>query len=314
MRRKGSSGPQLVFALILTLLMGLVFTITAPIALAQTAAPASDLDSEMAAIRRLIFEDNRGAPALERLAPIEQSTLPGSLLAGRVLYLKATALLTLSRFEDARQTYVQAKAVLTQNLPSDHPEIASVFNDLARAARSVGRNADAEEAFRQAMDIRLRIFGEDHPQTAQTIAGLGLLSQAMGNLDEAETLLRRSTAIRQRLLPAGHPDIVNALHNLSRLLRHRGKLAEAKAMALESLRMREAAPKPDYIEIARGIENYARNVMQEGDLAEAATLNQRHWHCVRRIFRPIIRTLRGASTNLGRCSSSKAFMPRPSRR
>jgi hypothetical protein len=73
-------------------------------------------------------------------------------------------------------------------MAAEHPDIATILNDLALIYPSQNRYAEAEHLLKRALAIRERVFGIDHPRTRavrrnlQMVSGV-LLLRADGSID-----------------------------------------------------------------------------------------------------------------------------------
>ncbi|WP_414590241.1 tetratricopeptide repeat protein, partial [Scytonema sp. PCC 10023] len=75
-------------------------------------------------------------------------------------------------------------------LGQQHPQVATILNNLAGLYHNQGRYSEAEALYRQALEMRKRLVGEQHPSVVSSLNNLALLYQNQGRYSEAEPLYR----------------------------------------------------------------------------------------------------------------------------
>src|SRR6266705_554827 len=68
------------------------------------------------------------------------------------------------KYAEAVPLAQRALAIREKALGPDHPDVASLLNNLAELYRAQGRYADAEALFKRSLAIREKALGPDHPQ------------------------------------------------------------------------------------------------------------------------------------------------------
>jgi hypothetical protein len=124
-------------------------------------------------------------------------------------------------------------AIASQNLPSDHPRLASVQHSFAVLFWMQGNLSRAEKAFRQALTILENSFGSEHADVAVTAIGLAGFLTMTRRQAEAIPLLERSKASFERIYGSEHPDTIRATFAL-------GTALIGSALANAELMLREA--------------------------------------------------------------------------
>lgn len=119
----------------------------------------------------------------------------------------------------------------------DHPEIASVLNNLSMVLREQNKLQEAEQKGAEAFAMRKRLYQQDkfpdgHTELADSMANLAILLRAQGKTQEAVRVNRDALAMEQRLFPKdrfpdSHPHLVRSLNNLATCLREAHENAEA---------------------------------------------------------------------------------------
>ena len=107
-------------------------------------------------------------------------------------------------------------------LGPDHPDLASLFHNLAGLAHACGQHADGEEHARHAIALREVTFGPDSPEVAADLAVLGALLAGQGRHEEAEAIFRATLATWTRHRGPDHYEVAVSLHHLGVLHAGRG--------------------------------------------------------------------------------------------
>jgi len=227
-------------------------------------------------------DDVRTWPACARLLPhalaaaghsetLEvASEATGRLLNQTGLYLRGRA-----EFAEAKAAYERALAICEAVFGPDHPNVATVINNLGQVLGDLGDLEGAREAHERALDIREQKLGENHPDTATSLNDLGNLFQNQGNYAEAQIYLKRALAIYEQVFGEQHPWVATAVNNLGSLLRALGDLAGARAAHERALAIDEAAFGPEHPAVARDVNNLGTVLRDLGDLAGARAALER---------------------------------------
>ncbi len=73
---------------------------------------------------------------------------------------------------------------------TEHPQVGTSLNSLARLYDTQGRYAEAEPLYKRALVVRETALGPEHPDVAQSLYSLAELYRAQGRYEDAERLLR----------------------------------------------------------------------------------------------------------------------------
>lgn len=181
------------------------------------ALSVSESDGRLdAAEAGLLLAHGRAAPAVDRYrTALSLATDPTR--AAWMHHNLGVALHEAGRDDEAVTEHMQALALLGQQHPTDHPDIAFALTNLANALRGSGRQADALMLHRRALSIREHALGSDHPDAAASLVNIAAILADEGRLDEARTHLRRALAVQERTLGPDHPDLAATLNNLGLL-------------------------------------------------------------------------------------------------
>ena len=159
----------------------------------------------------------------------------------------------------------KAMEIRGELLGENHPDYATILNNLALLYQAMGDYAKAEPLYRQALEICKRALGENHPDYATSLNNLAARVQAMGDYAKAEPLFRQALEIRKRALGETHPDYATGLNNLAVLYRPWRDYAQAEPLYRQALEIRRRLGEPprlrrqpDNLTAVPGMGDYAK--------------------------------------------------------
>ena len=118
------------------------------------------------------------------------------------------------KFDAAADHYARALTGMRATLGEDHPDLASLFHNLAGLAHARGRHAEGEPHARHAIALREQNFGPDSPEVAADLAVLGAVLAGQGRSEEAEAVFRSTLATWTRHRGPDHYEVAVSLHHL----------------------------------------------------------------------------------------------------
>eukprot|EP00752_Nemacystus_decipiens_P005303 g4810.t1 len=102
------------------------------------------------------------------------------------------------KYDDAKLLYERSLAIREKVLGPDHPDVASILNNVALLLKSQGNYDDAKPLYERSLAIRERVLGPDHPDVASILNNVALLLESQGKYDDAKPLYECSFAIREK--------------------------------------------------------------------------------------------------------------------
>ncbi|MBW4520821.1 MAG: tetratricopeptide repeat protein [Scytolyngbya sp. HA4215-MV1] len=176
-----------------------------------------------------------------------------------------------SAFGAAEEWYLQCRAIATQRLGAEHPNVAASLNNLAVLYQSQGRYREAESLCRQALEIRQRQLGAEHPDVATSLNNLATLYRFQGCDGEAEPLYLRASEIKQRQLGT---DLSVNIKNLAGLYTSQGRYREAEPLYRQALEIRQRQLGADHPRVSDSLNNLAVLYESQGRYREAEPLHR----------------------------------------
>ena len=172
----------------------------------------------------------------------------------------------------------RALAIGEEDLGSEHTDVSSYLNNLAKCLQDTNRLAEAEPLLRRSLVIDEQSFGHSHPEVATDLNNLVQLLCATDRLTEAEPLMRRVINIFEKVereTGEMHSNFSAALSNLALLLFETNRFIEAEPLMQRALAIGERSFGPEHPSVAIRLNNLAQLLQATGRLAEAEPLLRR---------------------------------------
>ncbi|XP_044175402.1 uncharacterized protein LOC122958548 [Acropora millepora] len=189
--------------------------------------------------------------------------------------LMGDVLLRMGEFEKAKHHFKRSLARLLKLLGSQHPKVATSYNNLAILLGDQGDQKQAKEYHERALAIRQQTLGPQHPDVADSFNNLAILLGDQGDLKQAKEYHERALAIRQQTLGPQHPDVADSFNNLAILLGDKGDLEQAKEYHERALAIRQQTLGPQHPDVANSYNNLAILLGDQGDLKQAKEYRER---------------------------------------
>jgi tetratricopeptide (TPR) repeat protein len=176
---------------------------------------------------------------------------------------------------EAEPLMKRALAIDEKAYGPDHPNVATVLNNLVVLLQATNRLGEAEPLYRRALAIDEESYGPDHPTVATDLNNLATLLYAMNRQGEAEPLMKRALAIYEKAYGPDHPKVATGLNNVANLLQDTNRLAEAEPLIRRALAIDEKSYGPDHPNVARDLSTLAQLLQATNRLGAAEPLMQR---------------------------------------
>ncbi|MCK5188354.1 MAG: tetratricopeptide repeat protein, partial [Deltaproteobacteria bacterium] len=105
-------------------------------------------------LERFLMERNREAERME------------------VVWWKAVFLQELKQFYESKKAYHEVLSFKEENSGFEHPEVATISNNLAFLHKSTGEYGSAKTFYERALSIDEKVYGYDHPQVSTRLINL----------------------------------------------------------------------------------------------------------------------------------------------
>ncbi len=117
-----------------------------------------------------------------------------------VAYERFDELYAQGRYQEALPFAEDAARLVEEEFGPDHPNTATLLNNLAAVYEAQARYADAEPLYKRALAINEKALGPEHTDLAADLNNLAELYRAQGRYAQAEPLHNRALAIWEKAL------------------------------------------------------------------------------------------------------------------
>ena len=189
--------------------------------------------------------------------------------------LMGQVLLHMGTFHEGKRHFELSLDLKLPLVGSEHPDVASAYNNLAIVLRVQGNLKQAKEYHERALAIMQQTLGPQHPDVATSYNNLATVLRDQGDLKQAKEYYERALAIRQQALGPQHPDVGSSYNNLAIVLRGQGDLKQAKKYYERALAIRQQTLGPQHPHVASSYMNLATVLRDQGDLKQAKEYHER---------------------------------------
>ena len=200
---------------------------------------------------------------------ISHDSMPDYAYPASVHSLMGGVLSKMGKFEEGKRHFERALALKLQLFGSEHPSVATAYNNLATVLHDQGDLNQAKEYHERALAIMLRTLGPQHPDVATSYNNLALVLGDQGDLERAMEYHERALVIRLETLGPQHPDVATSYDDLAGVLGDQGDLKQAKGYHERALAIRLQSLWPQHPDVATTYNNLAAVVRNQGDLKQA---------------------------------------------
>jgi esterase/lipase superfamily enzyme/tetratricopeptide (TPR) repeat protein len=178
---------------------------------------------------------------------------------------------------DAEQLFKRSIAIIEEEFPERHRDVAQVLGLLADVYRQQGRYTESAALLQRALAMDEKKLGREHADVGDILAKLGVIADHQAHFKEAEDLYRRALVIMAKARGDDHINVAIVRANLGGLLKSQGRRAEAEPLLTGSLATMEKVYGRDHARVAQALAQLADLFRLEGrcDAAEPLILRAR---------------------------------------
>ena len=173
------------------------------------------------------------------------------------------------KFDAAERLYLDTLATLKQQHGSHHPDVATIYHNLAGLNHARWDYATAETWARQSYQLHLKLFGEQHPQTIADGAAFGSILHGLGQWDKAIEHFKTAITFFERQFGSKHYDVALNLNNLAASEQAKGNFVAAEQAYRRALEIKTHVLGKSHPELAITLNNLASVLKQIGKKEEA---------------------------------------------
>ncbi|CAF1222864.1 unnamed protein product [Adineta steineri] len=120
-------------------------------------------------------------------------------------------------YEKAVWYYEQGLKIRQKILPSNHPDVASSYNNISSVYEKTGEYSKALASHEKAREILEKALPSNHPLLATSYNNIGMVYNNMGEYSKALSFCEKALEIREKTLLSNHPDLAQLYNNIGLL-------------------------------------------------------------------------------------------------
>ena len=206
--------------------------------------------------------------------PMSQVSEEDKLEEAERLTQKVVQLYQQAKYAEAIPLAEKALKIGKNVLGDNHPDVATILNNLAALYKYQGRYMEAEPLYQQSLVIDKEKLGNNHPNVATSLNNLAALYSSQGRYTEAEPLYQESLVIIKEKLGDNHPDVAQSLNNLAALYKDQGRYKEAELLMQESLAIDKKKSGDNHPDVVATLNNLGLFYESQGRYKEAEAIYQ----------------------------------------
>ena len=130
-------------------------------------------------------------------------------------------------YDKALEYYEKSLAIRLKTLDSEHPSVATSYNNIGLVWKLKGEYDKALEYYEKSLAIRLKTFGENHAAVATSYNNIGGIWDSRGEYDKALDYYKKSLEIRLITFGGEHPSVATSYSNIGLLWNSKGEYDKA---------------------------------------------------------------------------------------
>jgi len=202
--------------------------------------------------------------AADELAP---TVRVAQLFHRAVVYLDARG-----QYSVAESLLVRVLSIYEQHLGVEHPDTATILNNLSSLYMAQDKYEQAEPHIVRAISIREEQLGVEHPDTARSLHNLAFLYFVQDKYEQAVPHIVRAISIQEEQLGAEHPDTARSLCMMAFIYNKQGNHEQAELLYRRALRVFVKHLGSDHPDIALPLYGLAKLMQDQGKRERAEAL------------------------------------------
>jgi tetratricopeptide (TPR) repeat protein len=172
-------------------------------------------------------------------------------------------------YAQALSAYQEALKIREKVLGKEHPNTATVYNNIALVYRDQGDYGKALEWHEKALAIHEKALGKEHPDTADSYNYIAVVYGEQGDYAKALEWHEKALAIREKALGKEHLDTASSYHNIAGIYNYQGEYEKALEQYEKALAIAEKILHAEHPDIATTYNNIALVYKNQGDYGKA---------------------------------------------
>ncbi|HPR63195.1 MAG TPA: serine/threonine-protein kinase [Thermoanaerobaculia bacterium] len=208
------------------------------------------------------------------------------LVQARLMDTMGIVYKSLGLYEKAESLYTASLEIREDNLPENHPDVATSLNHLGLFYDGQGKYEEAEPLYKRALTIRTEVLGKDHGEVALMWNNLGLLYWHQGLYEKVGPCYEEALKIWEKVEKPDQAKIAMVLNNLASLRYKEGNYSEAVSFFTRALGIREKLLGENHPDVANALNNLATVHFILGEYKETEKLLLRSQAIREKVYGP----------------------------
>ncbi|CAF3593102.1 unnamed protein product [Adineta steineri] len=179
------------------------------------------------------------------------------------------------KYEEALVLYEKSLTINQKTLPSNHPDLASSYNNIGVVYKNIGNYSKALSSHEKALEIWQQSLSPNQPDLASSYNNIGLVYKNMGDYQKAILSHKKALEIQQQSLLANHPDLASSYNNLGSVHRNVGNYSEALAYYERAFEIQQQSLPSNHSDLAKYYGNIGNVYCNMGNYSKALSCHEK---------------------------------------
>jgi tetratricopeptide (TPR) repeat protein len=206
----------------------------------------------------------------------------GSEDAANAGYLLGRIYSDQGKYAQALAMYREALQIDRELFGDDHPDVGTIYNNIAVVYDGQGDSVQALAMYRKALDIHLQAVGPNHPGIAAAYNNIGVVHRRQREYALALEAHNKALDIKRKTLGEGHPATAASYSNIGLVYESQGDHARAITLYQKALEIERETLGEEHPDTAISYGNLASAYDEQGDYVVALALYKKALEIKRR--------------------------------
>ncbi|CAF1469701.1 unnamed protein product [Adineta steineri] len=165
--------------------------------------------------------------------------------------------------------YEQGLEIKQKSLPSNHPDLATPFNNIGSVYDNMGEYSKALSFYEKALGIYQETLPSNHPDLATSYSNIGLTYSEMGEYSKALSYYEKAFEILKNTLPSNHPYLATSYSNIGNVHNNMGKHSKALLFYEKVLEIKQKTLPSNHPDLATSYNNIGTVYSKIGQYSKA---------------------------------------------
>jgi len=188
-------------------------------------------------------------------------------------------------YVEAIEYYEKSLEMSQKTLPADHPDLATLYNNIGNVYKSMGEYSKALESYEKSLEIKKKTLPADHSSLATSYNNIGAVYDSMGKYSKALEYYEKSLEIRKKTLPVNHPDLAQSCNNIGSIYDSMGEYSKALEYYEKSLEIRKKTLPVNHPDLAQSCNSIGSVYDSMGEYSKALEYYEKSLEIMKKTLR-----------------------------